>query len=214
MVAILLLLAVLVGVVTMNRFVLEQKKQIGVLLALGHPPTRILISYLGASIVVGAIASLCGIIVFFIAGQAFTTSFKQFLGAPFMHPAFGFEYLVVCTAAAIFMSMASLFMPLRILLANSPTQIMRSEVQDGLLQASWFRALLSILSVFPLGVRYGIGNMLRKPRLSMLMIFAVAFSISVSIAYAICVSSYNGSMFKSLEFIELVHYCYPGCIFR
>jgi putative ABC transport system permease protein len=82
LVVILGVLAFVLTLITVNRLVLDQRREIGVLLALGYGRARVLMAYLGAGALLGVIGGVMGVGLAFLFRNLFAGAYADALGMP------------------------------------------------------------------------------------------------------------------------------------
>jgi putative ABC transport system permease protein len=199
MVAILLALSFFVASLTSHRLVLEHRREIGVLRSVGYPSRMVSAAYFAAAAVIGLISGLIACIFAYLAMHAFLLVLANYLGLPFLKGHLSLTTIGSCLCMSIGISVFTLLWPLLALLRKTPREMLCNEFIEHVPSEALMRFFRAILRALPISIRYGAGNLLRRPGLAFFAVGVTSFSIAVSISYAVCTSSFNGTLRNSLE---------------
>jgi len=182
-------LSLVLTVITMNRLVRDQRGEIGALLALGYGRGQVFRAYLHLGALLGAIGGVIGASTSFVFRDLFAGIYARAIGLPEVVTVVLPAALAIGFAAAVLGTAAATAWPVSRMLRLTPQAIIREPLTGGAVGATWVRATFVSMSLLPLPVRFGVRNMIRRPGRTLSTILAVAFSLGVSIAYIVSLTS-------------------------
>ncbi len=183
------ILSFVLTLITMNRLVLEQRRQIGALLALGYRRGQVLRAYLNAGVLLGAAAGLVGTALAFVFRNLFAGPYARALGMPDVIMAVEPSLIAAGFCAAVIVTAAATAWPVWRMLRLTPQTIIREPVGDGVGFGRWIRWTFASMVALPLPARFGVRNMIRRPGRTLSTILAIGFSLSVPIAFTVSLTS-------------------------
>jgi putative ABC transport system permease protein len=194
-VLIFVLIAGIVIVLTFSRLIINQKKQIGIALALGYTHRAILGSYLLLAVILGLGGALLGALVSFEVNIIYATIYGRIVGLPEVLFTITWRHIFTGALLGVALALAAASIPLKRLRRLSPQVIIREEsetVMHGLLKPllPLERAITRLIGP-SLGLRIGLRNIFRRPRLVMATVLLIALAISQSTAFLIILSSFE-----------------------
>jgi ABC-type lipoprotein release transport system permease subunit len=204
LVLVLVALAFLLTLLTFNRLVSAERKEIGVLLAIGYRRGDILRSYLFAGVLLGILGSLLGLALSFLIRAVYAKVYSEAMGLPTIllqvYPSIlGVSALVGLLSATV-SSVVPCFRLLYLGERSGVVQEVIRQTQRASAGASKLtRALFSFFSLGPIGFRYGTRNLARRGGLTLSMILSMGLALSVPIAYGIAVSSIRGTVVQNFQ---------------
>ena len=182
-------LSFVLTLITVNRLVLEQRTEIGALLALGYGRGQVLRAYLTVGLLLGAAGGLIGMGLGFVFRDLFARTYARGIGMPEIITVVAPGVLATGLVAAVLGTVAASAVPVWRLLRLPPQAIIRDLARDGVGAGRWMRRVFASMAILPLPVRFGVRNMLRRPGRTVSTIVAIGFSLGVSIAYVMSVTS-------------------------
>jgi len=194
-VIIFVLIAAIVIVLTFSRLIVNQKKQIGIAMALGYSHRDILASYLLMAAVLGLGGALLGALVSFEVNDIYATIYGRIVGLPEVLFTVTWRHIFAGAALGMVLALAAASIPLKRVRRLSPQVVIREEsetVMHGLLQP--LRPLESAITRLTgpsLSLRIGLRNIFRRPRLVLATVVLIALAISQSTAFLIILSSFE-----------------------
>ena len=183
------ILSFILTLITMNRLVLDQRREIGALLALGYRRGQVLRAYLKAGVLLGATGGIVGMVFTFVFRNLFAEPYAHALGMPDVIMALEPPLLVIGFCAAVIETTAATAWPVWRMLRLTPQAIIRERVGEGGGFGRWVRVAFAAMMVLPLPVRFGVRNMIRRPGRSLSTILAIGFSLGVPIAFTVSLTS-------------------------
>jgi len=187
------LITAIVIILTVNRLIISQKKQIGVTMALGYTNRAIALSYLLMGIIFGIGGAVIGTAVSFKVNTLYANTYARIVGMPEVIYTTSWPHIVLGVLLGIALALVSTAIPLRRLQKLSPQVVIREEpetVAHGI-----FRPLRSLEQLIrqwlgpSLAQRIGLRNLFRRPRLTLATILLIALAISLSMTFQISMSS-------------------------
>ncbi|MBI3824585.1 MAG: FtsX-like permease family protein [Candidatus Rokubacteria bacterium] len=175
--------------ITVHRLVLDQRKEIGALLALGYGRRRLLGAYLTAGALLGSGGGVIGIGLAFVFRNLYAATTADAIGLQEVIPVVVPRLLAVGFAAAVIGTMAAAALPVARMLRLPPQAIIRAPVSERAGFEAWMRWTRWSMARFPLPVRFGLRNMIRRPGRTLSTILAIGFSLGVAIAYVMSLTS-------------------------
>ncbi len=121
-----ILTAILVSLTTMTRMVEERRVQIGTMKALGYSRSVIMVKYMLYAFMASFFGSAAGVFIGFkIFPWAAFTAFKISYIMPPLQMPFHWDYAVLCTLAAVFVTLGATYLSCYRELAECPAELMR-----------------------------------------------------------------------------------------
>lgn len=183
----------LVTLLTANRLVITQRKQIGVLRSLGYRRWEVSVSYLVVALTLSFLGALLGTGISLVINVLFAGSYGQALGLPKIVTAIVPRYLVEGSLLTTGIVLFAFAIPLAAMSRLSPHQIIREERRRPFtgvprplerLLAAFSRATAST-GCFLMGAR----NLFRRPGITGTTILCVGLSIGLAGALSIVLAS-------------------------
>jgi putative ABC transport system permease protein len=188
-VVILAVLAFVLTLITVNRLVLDQRKEIGGLLALGYHRRQVLGAYLMAATVVGVVGAVVGTGLAFPVRNGFASTYAGAHGMPAVIPVIDLMLLATGFAAGVLIPAAATALPVLRMLRLSPQAIIREPVYESAATRAWIRWAFARMGALPPAVRFGTRNMFRRPGRTVAAVLAMAASLGVAMAYTVAMRS-------------------------
>jgi putative ABC transport system permease protein len=182
-------LSLVLTLITVNRLVQDQRREIGTLLALGYRRGQVLRGYLRLGGWLGAAGGVLGTGLAFVFRDLFAGTHARAMGVPEVVPVTVPALLTTGFVAAMVGTMVATALPVWRLVRLPPQMIIREPMQDGFGAGRGMRRLVASTAALPLSARLGIRNLLRRPRRTAATVLAIAFSLGVSIAYTVSLTS-------------------------
>jgi len=183
------ILSIILTLITMNRLVLDQRQELGALLALGYRRGQVLRAYLNAGLLLGTTAAIVGTGFAFVFRDLFAKSYALALGMPDAIMAVEPWLLVSGFAVGVIATAAATAWPAWRMLRLTPQEIIREPVGEWAGLGWWIRWMLASMVAMPLPVRFGVRNMLRRPGRTLSTVLAIGFSLGVPIAFTVSLTS-------------------------
>lgn len=199
MIVALVLLSFFISFLTFNRVLVELRKDVGNLAALGYARREILRGWLRASALLGLGGGVVACTVAVLQRMAIAESFGAILGLPFIRYFISPVTVLVCLAGAMLIALGSSLPPMLRLLGLTPRAMLMPAVNVSHYPRVVLRTMNVLLGRLSVASRYGLRNLFRRPGLAVASVMLIGFAVSVALAYAICTTSYNRSMFLGLE---------------
>lgn len=195
--ATLLLLAFLVAILSFSRLAQEQRREMGLLSALGFSPRRTALPFLSAGGLIGLVGGSGGLGVAVLGRDLFLGSYAQAMGLPFVDPAFDLATAALCIGTGLLLGAAASVLPTLALLRLPPLRLFHPAPSGaragGPALGGPFRTILGP------SLRYGMRNLLRRPALTGTCSAAIGFALAVPVSYSICTTSNGRSVFRGLD---------------
>ncbi|MBN1652873.1 MAG: FtsX-like permease family protein [Deltaproteobacteria bacterium] len=182
--AVVLLFAVVVCVVTVmvfNRLVQGQRREIGVLMALGFARGQILLGFLFTSVTLGVMAGLFGVLLASPNGWLLADSVAYFLEMPPVRYVYPAHFFVEGFFIGVFLAVASSILPLLEIFRFTPQEAIRHTESRRILTSKIdFSTFLRFRSLL---LKYSVRNLVRRPGASLATIALVALAIAILTAF-------------------------------
>ena len=187
------IIAFLITFMTVDRMVRTQRREIGVLMALGYGPLRILKSYFLIGLILGVLGSILGCIFSFPLSFAITDAFKRSLGFPIIIFSFIPAPLIKGSLIGIAAVVTASIMSAQRIVRLNPTQAIRDSGQ------SYFKGISALTRIaetfysrvfrFSPSVKIGFRNLLRHKRLFVFSVLCLGLVLGLTIALSLSLSS-------------------------
>ena len=191
-------IAFLITFVTIDRMVHSQKREIGVLLALGYGRMRILGSYVVIGLILGLAGSLLGCVFAFPLSFAITDAYQRAIGFPIILHALILSPLLKGSLLGIGALIFASAIPAYKIVRLNPTQAFRDAGQFSFKGVSiLFRGIeLFFMRIFRFSapVKIGFRNLFRHPRLFIFSVLSLGAAIGLIIAIGMSISSVNDTV--------------------
>lgn len=164
----------LILAVAMWQLVGQQRRQMGILMALGFSPRQLHAHYLLLSALVGGAGALVGIAAGHLLGAWLTGRYAAAMGLPFAEPGLLPGPAAVALGVTLGLSLAAGAWAAGRVLRLDPAQAVRSEVFEASRAPGWLRSLAGA----PLWLRLPLRNVLRQPLRSAAAVLGVAAAVA------------------------------------
>ncbi len=194
MVLILLALASVITFLNFNRLVAVQRREIGTLLALGYGRGRLVMSYLEAGVILGALGGVLGEGVGFFMRDVFARACGGAMGMPIVRTSvdavilargFLFGLLVVAVSAVV---------PVIRLMRLPTREIIRSPIRSAEIRGlsrAWPGGSLMRL---PAGYRHALRDLARQRGRTLTTLTSIALALGVAVAYRMSAGSIDETL--------------------
>ena len=206
----------LVTLITAHRLVVAQRKEIGVLRALGYRRGEIVSSYLLLAGTLCLLGAALGVVFALLFNRLFAGQYAFALGLPEIIPKVVIRHLVAgaCMTAAVVV--LGFLIPLLPMTRRAPQRIIRDEGVEG------FRGVPGLLGRMGrclsrwwrpgVAVRFGVRNLFRRFGLTSVTVMSVALSVALAGSFVIVLRSLDGYKEASLKregWDVIVNFRYP-----
>lgn len=182
----------LVLLITINRLVLSQSREIGVLMALGYRRGSIFISYLMTAIVIALAGCLAGIPGSLILRDLFSNNYAEIMGLPPLYRSFTLSYILQGSVIFVFITIVATSIPLYRTLKMLPQELLRGEREERFIHIpGLLHKLTSALSLRSSTRLFGLRNIFRRPKLVTATIIVIASAIALSTSFLVSASSWE-----------------------
>ena len=183
------ILSLVLTFITVNRLVLDQRQEIGALLALGYTRTQVFVAYVQAGALVGSLGGAVGMGLAFVLRDLFAKPYGYSIGMPEVVTVVEPARLAIGFVAAVIGTTVAAALPPGRMLRLTPQAIIRDPVSGGMAFGRWFRATGGSRRLLPLPVRFGLRNMVRRRSRTLSSVLALGFSLGVPIAFTVSLTS-------------------------
>ena len=204
------IVTIIVTLISMNRLIRSQTREIGAFTAIGYSKLQVFRSYLLLALLIGLAGSLMGMPLSFLIRNFLCVSYADTLGLPSPQFVTSSHFLVIGFLLGIVISIASAMIPLWGVLTLLPSQALRGLKEETF---SGFpkpvEKVIEFLSVGHTSRKFGFRNIFRRPKLSLAIILFVALATSVSTAFLVSNSSmthYAKSTFSKEQWDAIVNF--------
>lgn len=177
------LVTFLVLLLSISRLIAEEQREIGALMAMGRRPSRIIAAYVAAGAIYGGVASLVGLCVAPLIGSRLATGYGGAIGLPPIVFTIPLAPLLRSFAVGLLATVLAVVIPSWSLSRVRPAMAMRGG-KEAVFSASqgWFEWLMRPFSG-GMAVRFGLRNILRRPRLTFSVVGLIALAMALSLAF-------------------------------
>lgn len=173
--ALCLSLSGLILAVAMWQLVTQQRRQMGILMALGFSPRQLYAHYLLLSALVGGSGALVGCVAGHLLGVALTRGYAAALGLPFVEPELLVEPLATAAAVTLALSLLAGAWAAGRVLGLDPAQAVRADFSSAVRSPL---GILRFLGGAPLWLRLALRNLLRQPARSAVAVIGIASAVA------------------------------------
>jgi len=183
----------IVIILTIHRLLVSQKKQIGVLMALGFTNGRIALSYLLMGVLFGIGGSAIGVAVSFRVNELYAGTYARIVGMPEVVYTTSWPHILAGALLGLALAVVSTAVPLLRLRTLSPQVVIREEPET--VTRVFFRPLRGLERLVSraggtsLSQKIGLRNLFRRPRLALATILLIALAVSLSLTFQIAIGS-------------------------
>ena len=192
------IIAFLITFMTVDRMVRSQRREIGVLMALGYGPLRILKSYFLIGLILGVLGSILGCLFSFPLAFAITQAFKRGVGFPIIIFSFIPAPLINGSLIGIGAVVLASILSAQKIVRLSPRQAIRDSGQVYFKGISFLtrlaEALYSRIFRFSPSIKIGFRNLLRHKRLFVFSVLCLAAVLGLTIALSLSISSLSDTI--------------------
>ncbi len=182
----------LILLITMNRLVLSQSREIGVLIALGYSRKAIFLSYIGTGLFLCLSGGLAGIPGSIIIRNLFSNNYADIMGLPPLYYTFSFSYIISGSILFTLIALIATSIPLYRTLKMPPQELLRGEKEEKFVPIPlWLRNVTALLSAGSSSRLFGIRNIFRRPKLAIATITIIASAIALSTSFLVSASSWE-----------------------
>lgn len=193
--SIVLVFAIIISIiiiVTMNRLILSQSREIGVLLAHGYRRSQIFTSYLTTGLLFGISGFFISIPGSIIIRNLFTGTYRKIMGLPPLFYTFSFNYVLGGAGIFLLVTILATSVPLYRTLRVIPQELLRGEKEEKFMHLpQWLTQITLYFSRNSVPRLFGIRNILRRPKLATATIIIIASAIALSTSFLVSASSWE-----------------------
>jgi len=183
----------IVIVLTVHRLLVSQRKQIGVLMALGFSNARIASSYLLMGLLFGIGGSAIGVAVSFRVNELYASTYARIVGMPEVIYTTSWPHIAGGAVLGLALALVSTAIPLLRLRTLTPQVVIREEPET--VTRVFFRPLRRLERIVSRGAgaslsqKIGLRNLFRRPRLALATVLLIALAVSLSLTFQIAIGS-------------------------
>ncbi len=177
------LVTFLVLLLSISRLIAEETREVGALMAMGKRPGRIIGAYVLAGAFYGTLASLLGLALAPFVGHRLATGYGTAIGLPPILLIVPVAPVVRSFFIGVIATVVAVLLPSWALSRVRPAMAMRGgkeTVFSG--TPRWFEWLVQPLSG-SMAVRFGMRNVLRRPRLTFAVVGLISMAMALSLAF-------------------------------
>jgi putative ABC transport system permease protein len=190
-IAVFALTSFLITLITFNRMILSQRKEIGTLLAIGYGAGRIFSTYLAGGLVIGIVASIIGFPLSFLIRNTFGVEYATAIGLPETLFVTSWPLIVKGSLMGVGIALLAAAWPAFRVVRMSPNEAIRPPQGTGWKVGRRLRqALIRHLPSSP-RLGFGLRNLVRRVGLALSTVVCIALAIGVAISYVVSMSSVN-----------------------
>lgn len=188
-IAVFALTSFLITLITFNRMILSQRKEIGTLLAIGYTPGRIFSTYLIGGMAIGIVGSFLGYPFSFVVRNLFGWEYGIAVGLPEVIFVTPWPLVVKGMAMGVGIALAAAAWPAYKVVRMTPQEAIRAPQGAG--WRTGRRLQQALVKRLPSSIHagYGLRNLLRHKGLTASTVVCIALAIGVAISYVVSMSS-------------------------
>ena len=177
-----LIVAFAVILTTMNKLVVMQRREIGVLRALGYARREVMGSYLLTSFIYGCGGSILGILPAIGFGYFYARQWASSVGVPFVEMSLTPAPFMFGAAVGVFTALAASLVPVWSVVKLRPREAIHfgGEMDLRVSGVPVVERLLSRVAPMPVAARYGLRNLFRRKRRTFLTMMGITLAIGIS----------------------------------
>lgn len=171
----------MVTIMTFNRLVQSQRRELGVFMALGYSQRSLFASFLTMGCFLGVIGGILGAAFSPFMCRLIGHAYSNHMGLPELRYVYPITYGVQGACFGLVATFVSCTPPLLKIFKITPKDAIRSAPPEKSL--NWLLKQIAKLGSGSLTLKYSVRNLLRQPGLSFAVIGLIAFSISICTAF-------------------------------
>ena len=183
----------IVIMLTINRLIVSQKKQIGIALALGYSLRAMVVAYLWIGLVFGIGGALIGAALSFQVNVLYAGTYARIVGIPEVIYKVSWPHILLGALLGVALALTATAIPLYRLRRLTPQVVIREEpetvVRGLFLPLRRLEDFLNRWTGSSLTRKIGLRNLFRRPRLSLATVVLLALAVSLSLTFQISMSS-------------------------
>ena len=200
LVTVLMALTFIVVSINVSRMIAVERREIGGLMALGYGPRRLLGAYLEATLVLGLIGGLLGLVLSLWVRDDFVAASARSMGMPEFRVTTDAVTMLRAVAYAVGVALVATAIPvLRLLRLPAQRVIRESPSQVVLGRVPALGGLASLLQRLPTSYRYALRNLARQRMRTAVTVLSIALALGVATAYRLSLLSLNSTLSGWLE---------------
>jgi putative ABC transport system permease protein len=177
------LVTFLVLLLSMSRLIAEEQREIGALLAMGRRPVRIVMAYVTAAAAYGALSSLLGLSLAPLIGRRLAAGYGGAIGLPPILFTIPVAPMALSFAIGLFATVLAVLLPCWSLSRVRPAMAMRGGEEAVFGGTPRLYEWLTRPFSGSMAVRFGLRNILRRPRLTFAVVGLIAMAMALSLAF-------------------------------
>jgi putative ABC transport system permease protein len=177
------LVTFLVLLLSLSRLMSEQQREIAALLAIGHTAPAIILSYVFAASVYALVAAGLGAAAAPYFGAFLAKGYAGAVGLPPVLPLFVWTPVLQGALVGIFCTLFATVAPAIAITRLSPAAAMRPNAAAGFTRRFARVDTLITRLATSTATRFGLRNLLRRPRLTFSVVSLIAFAMALSLAF-------------------------------
>jgi ABC-type antimicrobial peptide transport system permease subunit len=181
----------LITLITFNRMILSQRKEIGTLLAIGYGPGKVFSTYLIGGLVIGIMGSIFSFPLSFMIRDLFGTDYARAIGLPEIIFVFSWSLVLKGTLMGLAIALLAAAWPAFRVVRMSPQEAIRAPQSAGWQVGRRFQQALIRKLPSSTYLGFGLRNLLRRKGLAASTVVCIALAVGVAISYVVSMSSVN-----------------------
>lgn len=206
------LVTFLVLLLSLSRLMAEQQREIAALLAIGHSAGAIIWSYVVAAALYGSAAAAIGALLAPFFGTYLANGYGHAIGLPPVLPVYAVEPVLVGALFGIACTLVATIAPALRVTRLSPAAAMRPNIAAGFTRRFHWLDRMITRATRSTVTRFGLRNLLRRPRLTLSVASLIAFAMALSLAFKLSERAWTEfaiSAFRSEKWDGIVSFKVP-----
>ncbi len=200
LVTVLMALTFIVVSINVSRMIAAERREIGGLMALGYGPRKLLGGYLEASLALGLLGGLLGLVLSLWVRDDFVVASARSMGMPEVRMTTDAMIMLRAVAYEVAVALVATAIPvLRLLRLPAQQVIKESPSPSSFPSAPALRGLASLVQRLPTSYRYALRNLTRQRMRTAVTVMSIALALGVATAYRLSLISLNTTMSGWLE---------------
>lgn len=198
-IAIFSITAIVVTLFLLFQWITSERRQIGLLMALGYGRIRLVFGTLLPMLIVAALAAIAGFLLSFITLCGFGLEYANAIGLPEPFLQLGDKRVFYGVVGAIGALIIATIWPGIRIIKLSPQDAVRGDKSKKSHNIDFLNKIFALVGG-PLWIRYAFRNLMRGRSASLMTVFSISLALGVSISYFITMTSFETTLVERFKY--------------